>query len=103
VELADGPTGCGEVARGGCLFAWNSSVARSTVLTEVERRAGPNMTLSLHYMSACIFWLYCSRFSKQSTYLSMLLSFIIFLSLLCMCMCAYLTRAEICKAFTVQK
>jgi hypothetical protein len=22
-ELADGPTGCGEVARGGCLFAWN--------------------------------------------------------------------------------
>jgi hypothetical protein len=22
-ELADGPTGCGKVARGGCLFAWN--------------------------------------------------------------------------------
>jgi len=22
-ELADGPSGCGEVARGGCLFAWN--------------------------------------------------------------------------------
>jgi hypothetical protein len=26
-ELADGPSGCGEVARGGCLFAWNFSVA----------------------------------------------------------------------------
>jgi len=25
-ELADGPSGCGEVARGGCLFAWNFSV-----------------------------------------------------------------------------
>jgi len=23
-ELADGPTGCGTVARGGCLYAWNS-------------------------------------------------------------------------------
>ena len=22
-QLAGGPTGCGEVARGGCLFAWN--------------------------------------------------------------------------------
>ena len=22
-ELAEGPAGCGEVARGGCLFAWN--------------------------------------------------------------------------------
>ena len=36
-ELADGPTGCGEVATGCCLFAWNSSVTRSTVLTEAER------------------------------------------------------------------
>jgi hypothetical protein len=27
-ELADGPTGCGEVARGGCLFASNVSVSR---------------------------------------------------------------------------
>ena len=25
-ELVDGPIGCGEVARGGCLFAWNFSV-----------------------------------------------------------------------------
>jgi hypothetical protein len=33
-ELADGPTGCGEVARGTYLFAWNFSVTRSTVLTE---------------------------------------------------------------------
>ena len=43
-ELADGPTGCGEVARGGCLFAWNFSVTRSTVLTEAERTR-PNATL----------------------------------------------------------
>jgi hypothetical protein len=33
-ELVDGPTGSVEVARGGCLFAWNFTVARSTVLTE---------------------------------------------------------------------
>jgi hypothetical protein len=30
-ELADGPTGCGELARGGCLCAWNFSVTRSFV------------------------------------------------------------------------
>jgi hypothetical protein len=28
VDLADGPTGGGEVARGWCLFAWNFSVTR---------------------------------------------------------------------------
>jgi hypothetical protein len=32
VEMADGPTGCGKMARGGCLLAWNFSVTRSTVL-----------------------------------------------------------------------
>jgi len=47
-ELADGPSGCGEVARGGCSFAMTSSVTRSTVLTEAGRRAGRNMTLPLH-------------------------------------------------------
>ena len=47
-ELAYGPTGCGEVARGGCSFAWNFSVTRSNVLTEVERRTTRNTTLSLH-------------------------------------------------------
>ena len=31
-QLADGPTGRGEMARGGCLFAWNFSVTRSVVL-----------------------------------------------------------------------
>jgi len=31
-ELADGPAGCGEIARGGCSFTWNFSVTRSTVL-----------------------------------------------------------------------
>jgi hypothetical protein len=29
-------TGYGEVARGGCLFAWNFSVTGSAVLKEVE-------------------------------------------------------------------
>ena len=33
-ELADGPAGCGEVARGGCLFAWNLRVTRSAGETE---------------------------------------------------------------------
>jgi hypothetical protein len=47
-ELVDEPTRCDDVARGGCLFAWNVSVTRSTVLTEAERRTRPNMTLSLH-------------------------------------------------------
>jgi hypothetical protein len=35
--MADGPIGCGKLATGGCLFAWNLSVTRSTVLTEAER------------------------------------------------------------------
>ena len=34
-ELADGPTGCGEVARGGCLFAWN---LESDVVKCIRRR-----------------------------------------------------------------
>lgn len=37
-DLADGPAGCGEVATVWRLFAWNLSVARSTVLMEAERR-----------------------------------------------------------------
>lgn len=37
VELADRPTGCGEVVRVGCLCAWKFSVARSTVFMEAER------------------------------------------------------------------
>lgn len=37
----------GEVARGGCIFAWNFRVTRTTVLKEAETRARPNM--SLHY------------------------------------------------------
>ena len=48
VDLADGPTGCGEVARGGCLCAWNFSVTRYCVPRQVERRTRPNMMLSLH-------------------------------------------------------
>jgi hypothetical protein len=31
-ELADGPTGCGEMARGGCLCTWNFSVTRPDAL-----------------------------------------------------------------------
>jgi hypothetical protein len=39
-ELADGPTGYVEVTRGGCLFAWNFSVTRSSVglRTRMQRR-----------------------------------------------------------------
>ena len=48
VDLADGPTGCGEVARGGCLCALNFSVTRCCVPRQVERRTRPNMMLSLH-------------------------------------------------------
>lgn len=48
VELVDEPTGCGEVAWGGCLFAWDFGVTRLAVLMGAERKARPNMTLSLH-------------------------------------------------------
>jgi hypothetical protein len=48
VELADEPTGRGEVARCGCLFAWNFNVSSSTVLTVAERGNRSNMTLSLY-------------------------------------------------------
>jgi hypothetical protein len=47
-ELANGPTECGEVARGGCLCVWDFSVTRSTVLAGAEGMTRPNMTLSLH-------------------------------------------------------
>jgi sugar/nucleoside kinase (ribokinase family) len=47
--MADGPTGCGDLARGGFLFAWNFGVTRSPVLIEPERSTRPNMTLSLHW------------------------------------------------------
>jgi hypothetical protein len=36
-ELADGLTGRGVVASGGCLFACNFSVTRLTLLTEARR------------------------------------------------------------------
>jgi hypothetical protein len=32
-ELAEGPTGCGEVVSFKCSFAWNFSVTRSAVLS----------------------------------------------------------------------
>jgi hypothetical protein len=38
VELADRPTGCGEVTRGWYLFACKFIVTRSTVLTEGEKQ-----------------------------------------------------------------
>jgi hypothetical protein len=46
-ELADGPTGCGKVVNGGCIFASKFIVTRSQVLTEADRRTRPNMMLSL--------------------------------------------------------
>lgn len=49
MELVDGPTGCGKVVRGGCLFTWNLIVTMSAVLIKVERKTRPNMTLLLHY------------------------------------------------------
>ena len=45
-ELADGPTGRGEVVKGGCSFAWDFSVTMSTVLTGAESRTRPNMAQS---------------------------------------------------------
>jgi len=42
VGLADRPTGCGEVARGGCAVAWNVRVTRSTVLRKTEGRHWTN-------------------------------------------------------------
>ena len=47
-ELVDGPTGCGKVERGGCLFVQNFGVKRASVLVEMEGRTKPIMTLSLH-------------------------------------------------------
>jgi hypothetical protein len=37
--MADRGTGCGEMVRGGCLFAWNFIVTRSAVLMETESKA----------------------------------------------------------------
>ena len=51
-ELAVAPTECGEVARRGCLFAWNFSVRRAAVFTDTERRTRPIATLSLLYDSS---------------------------------------------------
>ena len=50
-ELAEGHAGCGEMARGGCSFAWNFSVTGSTVLTDAERRTRPNMRASKRFLT----------------------------------------------------
>jgi len=47
-ELVDGPTGYCDMASGGCLYALNFSVTRSTVSAEMERRTRLNMMLLLH-------------------------------------------------------
>jgi hypothetical protein len=44
-ELANGPSWCDAVARGGCLFDWNFSVTNSAIFSEAETRTRPNMTL----------------------------------------------------------
>jgi len=36
-KLEDEPIECGEVASGGCLFAWNFSLTGSAVIAEAER------------------------------------------------------------------
>jgi len=50
-ELAVGPTECGEVARRGCLFAWNFTVTKTVVFTETERRSRTITALSRRYYS----------------------------------------------------
>jgi hypothetical protein len=45
-ELADKPTGFGDVARG--VFAWSFRVTRLPVLTKAERRTTPNTMLPMH-------------------------------------------------------
>ena len=50
-ELAVWPTVCSEVAKRGCLFAWNFSVTRTAVFTQTEGRTRPITTLSLRYDS----------------------------------------------------
>jgi hypothetical protein len=37
-EETDGSSGCGEVARGGCLFVGNFSLTRSTILAVADRK-----------------------------------------------------------------
>ena len=49
VERADGRTGCGEVTRGGYLFAWKFIVTSSTVHTEGEK--GLDQTRHCHCIS----------------------------------------------------
>jgi hypothetical protein len=46
-ELAAGPTGCFEEARGGCLFAWNFSVISQ--LYSQRWREDAKLNTSLHY------------------------------------------------------
>jgi hypothetical protein len=49
VGLEDELTGCSQVVRGGCSFAWNFTVTRSTVVTGVQREdTRPNMMLFMH-------------------------------------------------------
>jgi len=52
-ELADGRAGCGEVARGGCVFTRNFSVTRSAVLKR-RKDTRPNTALvSRSYPAVC--------------------------------------------------
>lgn len=47
-DLVGRPTACGEGVRSGRLFAWNFTVARSSVVMEVDRRTRPNIAMLLH-------------------------------------------------------
>jgi len=46
--LADGPSGCGEMATGGCSFAWNFCVTQSPVLAGHREDARLNTMLMPH-------------------------------------------------------
>jgi len=52
-ELADGPAGCGEVANGGCSFAWNCAyvvgqLSSRTLLSDHVRRPRRIVDQTLH-------------------------------------------------------
>jgi hypothetical protein len=65
VELADGTTGRGKMARGGCLYAWNFSVTRSTVFNPLTPELNPSaprcltrLLLGILLLESCISLIY---------------------------------------------
>ena len=67
-------TESGEVARRGCLFAWNFSVTRAAVFTETERRTKPITTLSLCYDSPTAYRLKIQPAKNHALHYSLVMS-----------------------------